>query len=247
MTKAVPDRAAWLTLDEMEEVILNAILHLPVRWDGMPRYIAEKIAKASAEKALIEKMLIIPNMNQRRVEMEFIGFQKMPRLSRECIITEKIDGTNAQIFIADDCETMLIGSRTRWITPQNDNYGFARWCEANRDQLLLLGPGRHFGEWWGNGVQRGYGIKEKRFSLFNALRWTEENAPSCVGVVPVLYRGIFTTDAVESCLQHLRDGGSVASPGFMKPEKVIAFHIAGGFGFKKTIESDEIPKALQGA
>ena len=179
--------------------------------------------------------------------MEFTEFPKMPRLSRECIITEKIDGTNAQIFIADDCETMLIGSRTRWITPQNDNYGFARWCEANRDQLLLLGPGRHFGEWWGNGVQRGYGIKEKRFSLFNTLRWTEENTPSCVGVVPVLYRGIFTTDAVESCLQHLRDGGSVASPGFMKPEGVVAFHLAGGFGFKKTIESDEIPKALQGA
>ena len=52
MMQAVPDRAAWLTIDEMEEVILNAILHLPVRGTGMPRYIAEKIAKASVEKAL---------------------------------------------------------------------------------------------------------------------------------------------------------------------------------------------------
>ncbi len=52
MTKAVPDRAAWLTIDEMEEVILNAILHLPVRGTGMPRYLAESIANASVEKAL---------------------------------------------------------------------------------------------------------------------------------------------------------------------------------------------------
>lgn len=91
--------------------------------------------------------------------MEFVEFPKMPRLSRECVITEKIDGTNAQIFIADDCETMLIGSRTRWITPENDNAGFARWCMEHKEDLLRLGPGRHFGEWWGQGIQRNYGLK----------------------------------------------------------------------------------------
>ena len=32
---------------------------------------------------------------------EFIEFPKMARLSRECVITEKIDGTNAQIFIEE--------------------------------------------------------------------------------------------------------------------------------------------------
>jgi hypothetical protein len=32
--------------------------------------------------------------------MQFEEFPKMARLTRECIITEKIDGTNAQIGIA---------------------------------------------------------------------------------------------------------------------------------------------------
>ncbi len=64
---------------------------------------------------------------------------------------------------------MFIGSRTRWITAQDDNHGFARWVEGNKQELLKLGAGRHFGEWWGSGIQRGYGLQkgEKRFSLFN--------------------------------------------------------------------------------
>ena len=33
---------------------------------------------------------------------DFIEFPKMARLTRECIITEKIDGTNAQIAITED-------------------------------------------------------------------------------------------------------------------------------------------------
>jgi hypothetical protein len=31
----------------------------------------------------------------------------------------------------------------------------------------------------------------------------------------------------------------------MKPEGIICYHVAGGFGFKKTLEKDEVPKALQ--
>ena len=31
----------------------------------------------------------------------FTEFPKMARFARECIITEKIDGTNAQVFIAE--------------------------------------------------------------------------------------------------------------------------------------------------
>ena len=76
---------------------------------------------------------------------EFTAFPKMPRLSRDIIITEKLDGTNAQVFVGED-GTVLAGSRTRWITPQDDNYGFARWVEDHRDELLTLGPGHHFGE-----------------------------------------------------------------------------------------------------
>ena len=64
-------------------------------------------------------------------------------------------------------------SRNRFITPQADNFGFAAWVKANAEPLVRhLGPGRHFGEWWGHGIQRGYGLPrgERRFSLFNVTR-----------------------------------------------------------------------------
>lgn len=74
--------------------------------------------------------------------MEFQAFPKMSRLTREVIVTEKIDGTNACIFIGEAGE-FLVGSRTRWITPEQDNHGFASWAYANRDELMKLGAGRH--------------------------------------------------------------------------------------------------------
>lgn len=170
--------------------------------------------------------------------MDFEGFQKIARLSRGCVITEKIDGTNAAILIGEDGE-MRAQSRTRFITPQDDNFGFAKWVESNRDELLRLGPGRHFGEWWGAGIQRGYGLTEKRFSLFNVSRWTPDQLPSCCSVVPVLYSGIFTTFFIEDTLQKLTEHGSVASPGFMKPEGVIVWHEAARIMFKKTLDKDD--------
>lgn len=80
--------------------------------------------------------------------VEFREFPKIARLNRECLITEKIDGTNASILITEDGQ-FLTGSRTRWITPQDDNYGFSKWAHDHRDELMQLGPGHHFGEWWG--------------------------------------------------------------------------------------------------
>lgn len=173
----------------------------------------------------------------------FEAFPKIPRLRRGCVITEKIDGTNAQVYITDD-GLLLAGSRSRYITVKDDNYGFARWCEANRDELLKLGPGRHFGEWWGSGCQRGYGLAngEKRFSLFNVGRWAAETLPSCVSLVPVLYTGPFSSDIVDSIIEDLRVNGSKASPGFMKPEGIIVYHAAARSMFKVTLEKDEAHK-----
>jgi hypothetical protein len=176
---------------------------------------------------------------------EFVEFPKMPRLSREIIVTEKIDGTNAQVHITEGGE-LFAGSRSRWITPEADNFGFARWVADNADALRELGSGSHFGEWWGAGIQRRYGLAEKRFSLFNVDRWGESR-PSCCGVVPVLYRGDFNTDAIEACLADLRENGSRAAPGFMNPEGVVVFHLAGRVGFKKTLHKDEVPKGLAAA
>jgi len=173
-------------------------------------------------------------------EIEFVEFPKMPRLSREIIVTEKIDGTNAQVHITEDGR-ILAGSRTRWITPEADNFGFAAWVRDNATDLLQLGPGSHFGEWWGAGIQRRYGLTDKRFSLFNVGRWGESR-PACCDVVPVLYRGNFCTTEIDNALARLREFGSVAAPGFMNPEGVVVFHLAGRVGFKKTIHKDEAPK-----
>jgi hypothetical protein len=191
----------------------------------------------------------------------FTPFPKMARLSREVIISEKIDGTNAQVYITDDGR-MLTGSRTRWITPEDDNFGFAAWARDNKDELMQLGPGRHFGEWWGRGIQRNYGLSERRFSLFNVSRWClhgetpkqiptadprivkmQDVLPDCCHLVPILRQGINISTLAESALYELRQRGSVAAPGFMNPEGIVVFHTAGDVGFKMTLDNDGVPKS----
>lgn len=185
-------------------------------------------------------------MTETQVIPPFVEFQKIARLSRGCCISEKIDGTNAQICITEDGQ-FLTGSRTRWITPQDDNYGFSRWAHDHKEELMALGVGQHFGEWWGQGVQRNYGLKEKRFSLFNTSRWCAEVQlpPACCHVVPVLYSGVFTSGAADEALASLRANGSSAAPGFMKPEGIVIYQSAGRCYFKKTLEKDDEPKSRQ--
>lgn len=167
----------------------------------------------------------------------FEAFPSIPRLKRGCVISEKIDGTNAQVYVPEDDGPILAGSRNRWTTIEDDNYGFARWVADNTDELRKLGPGRHFGEWWGVGIQRRYGLTEKRFSLFNVGRWSSER-PACCHVVPVLYAGPFTTNAVDEQLAALEAGGSVAAPGFMQPEGLVVYVTAARALYKATLGGD---------
>lgn len=170
----------------------------------------------------------------------FEAFPKIPRLSRDIIVTEKIDGTNAQIYVEELTGRVFAGSRNQWVGPGDDGFGFGAWVKANEDALReQLGPGRHFGEWWGAGIQRKYGMKEKRLSLFNTSRWTPENtAGTLLHVVPVLYAGPFRESEIEQCLGLLRNEGSRAAPGFMNPEGIVVFHVAAQAMFKKTIGDD---------
>ena len=213
---------------------------------------------------------------------EFVPFPKLSRWSRDIVITEKLDGTNASIYIEKKEPTfdgngfhvaahviagvgitmqdefgafyqlhMSAGSRTRWISPQDDNYGFARWAQEHSEELFALGVGHHFGEWWGQGIQRGYAQPCKRFSLFNSGRWFDANdtgygevrAPDCCSVVPVLYRGPNEQGAITNALLHMEHGGSWAAPGFMDPEGIVIYHTASNTQFKKTIKKDESPKS----
>jgi hypothetical protein len=177
---------------------------------------------------------------------EFKEFGKIPRLYRDVIITEKIDGTNAAVIVPEGTEEPLQAqSRSRLITPQDDNYGFARWVQENEKFLRdTLGPGHHFGEWWGIGIQKRYSESLKKltnpskyFSLFNVSRWSADSTPAPLQVVPTLYTGPFTESAIQNALKQLRENGSVACPGSIA-EGIVVFHVASGHLYKVTLEKD---------
>jgi hypothetical protein len=147
--------------------------------------------------------------------MEFITWKKIPRLvNEEYTFTEKIDGTNCCIAIDTD-GSFHCQSRTRIITRDDDNFGFAKWVYTNWDELSKLGPGYHFGEWWGKGIQRGYNLEEKRFSVFY---YHNELPTTLVHRVPNL--GV---NSAEEAVEVLKTQGSLASPGYMKPEGVVMY------------------------
>jgi hypothetical protein len=159
------------------------------------------------------------------------------------VVTEKIDGTNAGIRVTEDGECWA-QSRKRLITANDDNYGFAAWVLDNHDYLAsALGPGMHFGEWWGRGIQRGYGQQDRIFSLFNTSRW--ENVSfvlPTLRVVPVLYQGPFSEVNIRLAFRTLEVSGSEAAPGFMRPEGVVVFHVAANQTFKALLVNDNVPK-----
>jgi len=153
--------------------------------------------------------------------MEFKPWPKITRVEnrRQPIFTEKLDGTNACIAISEDGEFMC-QSRNQIITPHNDNYGFATWVYKNKEKLMLLGKGYHYGEWWGLGIGRGYEQKEKKFSMFNVARWSNQENPipelvSCVPFLPV--------QTIEDAREFLKVNGSVAAPGYMRPEGAVMY------------------------
>lgn len=178
---------------------------------------------------------------------EFEAWPKIPRLKRTVIVTEKLDGTNAQVHVLED-GTVLAGSRNRYITVDDDNFGFAKWVKDHEEELRAgLGFGRHYGEWFGAGIQRGYGIHHRMFALFNTSRWkpgTDTAPPACCGVVPVL--AISEDHAViDAALQELKSCGSRMVPGFMKPEGIVVYHTAAQSMFKVLLENDHKAKGQE--
>lgn len=172
----------------------------------------------------------------------FTPWPKIARLNRDIVVTEKIDGSNAAIGITDEGQ-VYAQSRKRIIVPGDDNFGFAKWVHDNAEVLqLLLGPGIHFGEWWGKGIQRGYGMDCKVFSLFNTHRWKDLDHEIGLRCVPLLYSGPFSEYDITRSLELLATQGSYAAPGFKDPEGVVVFHTAANSMFKVTLVGDEKPK-----
>ena len=203
--------------------------------------------------------------------MEFQPWPKIPRYNRGILITEKIDGTNAQLRftpvdgdpqapenqkILEGSATNLIvpgldrriavhvGSRKRWLQPgkHTDNFGFAGWAVERAQELYgALGMGGHYGEWYGVGIQRGYGLVERRLALFNTDKAPAIEHLDNVEVVPELYRGPMGKDP-NDLVNYLNASGSLAVPGWMKPEGVVIYHLAARTSFKVLCENDDVPK-----
>lgn len=208
---------------------------------------------------------------------EFVEWPKTKRLFRDIVVTEKIDGTNSAIHISKGSpfehpatvfeayplkqgEFFIDGhvwyvtaqSRRRIITPgkTTDNYNFAAWVYDNAADLVrLLGEGLHFGEWWGQGIQRNYGMEGRRFSLFNTERYDHLNHDdaavfdgSRLNTVPVLYEGTFSEAAITAALTNLREFGSVAAPGFPNPEGICVYHSQSRNVYKVTLDNNDAGK-----
>lgn len=186
--------------------------------------------------------------------VDFAKFPKIPRFEKvQIVATEKIDGTNAQIVIPpSDSEPILVGSRNRWITPgkNTDNFGFAAWAYANEEALRRLGPGTHYGEWYGQGIGRGYGLTVRRWALFDIYRPFPEGLPDNVEKVPLLLHvqldklllgAVVEPSSLFTACEALKQRGSRAVCGFMKPEGVVITidHTKYKYVFDKTSPSPE--------
>lgn len=182
----------------------------------------------------------------------FITFPKTSHLFRDAVITEKIDGVTSCITVSQGCVAAWARSRNGIGTLDNDNFGFAKWVRDNEGALSdTLGPGKHYGEWWGHGIKRGYGREkgDRRFSLFNTERWGFEQYDRLLNVdgldlVPILHTGVFSEHSVRNTLDILSFRGSYAAPGYMNPEGLCVFHTQSKQIYKVLMENDHLPKSM---
>lgn len=150
-------------------------------------------------------------------------FREWPKISRvgnmNVTITEKIDGTNAAVIV-EDGQVVGVQSRNHLITPESDNYGFARWVSNHATILAnLLSDGYHYGEWAGPGIQKNpLGLDKKKFFLFNSERWSDlETDFDQIASVPVLYKGPFYQDLFADTMNYLK----AARP--YEPEGIVIY------------------------
>ena len=170
-------------------------------------------------------------------DIDFVPFPSIKHIGKLFMrITQKIHGSNAQIHIMPD--GIRAGSRNRWLTVDDDNFGFAKWVADNAEQLKNLGVGTHYGEWAGPGINNGEGLTERTLFLFsNPERYLGADLPKNVTVVPELYKGPCDSAKIEECMARLLANGSYAVPGFMTPEGVV-IEIAGN-RYKKVFELED--------
>ncbi|MGB3531950.1 MAG: RNA ligase family protein [Microcoleaceae cyanobacterium] len=80
----------------------------------------------------------------------------------------KLDGTNAAVQVFSD-GSIIAQSRSRIITPSNDNIGFAQWLSDCQDVFSACAQSEHmtiFGEWCGKGIQKRTAISKIDRQIF---------------------------------------------------------------------------------
>jgi len=177
-------------------------------------------------------------------DIGFIKWAKIQRLHKaEMVITQKMNGTNGQILFEDNGDFM-IGSRNRWLSVHKDNFGFYNWAHEHITELFeIFGPGRHYGEWAGPGIQNGEGLKERVFFSFNpflekpdTINWIN------VESIPLLYYGHWDDSQRDIAMQKLCEDGSQVSRiyfplgqnCFIEPEGIVIN--IGGKRFKQYLQ-----------
>ena len=208
--------------------------------------------------------------SQAAVVIEELGGIRMSSEPSPHMLAQ-VDGEFSDLDVSDEPMQkyrVYAQSRNRFITPQSDNFGFAAWVQENAEELVeILGPGRHFGEWWGHGIQRGYGLPrgERHFSLFNVTRHNPLGsmadleayfaAPPAgreplfpdlpeLSTVPVISaadndRSLRAmSHMVDRALAKLSLAGSFAAE-FARPEGIVLFHSRSNQVFKAFLPEDE--------
>ena len=99
--------------------------------------------------------------------------------------TVKLHGTNAGVGITPEGE-IFCQSRSRIITPEDDNFGFANYVEDNKEYFENLlsyvchkaevGSCILYGEWCGGNIQKGVALSEldKMFVVFDGTGFLED-------------------------------------------------------------------------
>ncbi len=162
--------------------------------------------------------------------------QQCGRCANECDGLVQVGALEAGSVAVVGNMAVFAGSRTRWVQPGKgtDNYGFAQWVRDNADELVrVLGEGTHYGEWWGQGIQRNYGLTKRRFTLFNTHRYQSlptvgsEDQDNCIVTkVPLLSIGNALggiQQDIDAVVSTLRTKGSIAAPGCLNPEGVVLY------------------------
>lgn len=218
------------------------------------------------------------------MSFEFRNYGKIPRWVNEHVwISEKLDGTNSCVVVEDvtgkvwsadnlppnavawmeydyACYAVYAQSRSRFLLPGKgtDNFGFANYVQENAVGLVkTLGVGYSYGEYYGSGIQSGYGLVngERHFALFPTARhtmWSDDyekytEVPG-LEIAPELYEGPFGEgNCIEDCLNLLRENGSFAqsAKGFARPEGVVVQFKLSGARYKAFVMEDG-PKTMKG-